>query len=110
MKVTVMKLKRKPVLIGCMLLILLPALVLVGVVGYFVLPSWLEDPTEPPALLTSAELGDSELLFDGETTAGWKIDGPARVRDGILELGGDQPATAMSSDDVVSARAARLRG
>jgi hypothetical protein len=34
------------------------------------------------------------LLFDGESAFGWKIDGPYRVADGVLELGGDKETVA----------------
>ncbi len=34
------------------------------------------------------------LLFDGESTFGWHIDGEAQVKDGELILGGAKPTTA----------------
>lgn len=37
------------------------------------------------------------LLFDGETTFGWKIDGAAKVEDGVLVLGGSKATTAEST-------------
>jgi len=33
------------------------------------------------------------LLFDGETTFGWKTEGPVKVDDGILLIGGDKAAS-----------------
>src|SRR5581483_4770415 len=51
------------------------------------------DDKKPPAL-TDKEVADGWLmLFDGETTFGWKIDGEAKVKDGVLLLGGGQKAT-----------------
>lgn len=48
----------------------------------------LADDKRPPAL-TEKEVADGWLmLFDGETTFGWKIDGDAKVKDGVLLLGG----------------------
>jgi hypothetical protein len=56
------------------------------------------DDKKPPAL-TDKEIADGWLLlFDGETTFGWKIDGEAKVKDGVLLLGGGQkPTTATPS-------------
>jgi Domain of Unknown Function (DUF1080) len=46
-----------------------------------------EDKPKPNAL-TPKEIADGWiLLFDGETTFGWKIDGAAEVNDGVLILG-----------------------
>ncbi len=46
-----------------------------------------------PNTLTPKEIADGWiLLFDGETTFGWKIDGSAKVADGTLLLGGDKEA------------------
>jgi hypothetical protein len=51
------------------------------------------DDTKPPAL-TDKEVADGWLLlFDGETTFGWKVDGDAKVKDGVLLLGGGQKET-----------------
>jgi hypothetical protein len=48
-----------------------------------------------PNTLTPQEAADGWLLlFDGETTFGWKIDGDAAVRDGALVLGGDKATVA----------------
>jgi hypothetical protein len=44
----------------------------------------------------SSEIASGEiLLFDGETTFGWKIDGEAAVKDGWLVLGGAKATTAV---------------
>lgn len=54
-------------------------------------------PNDGPAsnTLTPREIADGWLLlFDGETTFGWTIDGPAEVKDGELVLGGDKPTVA----------------
>jgi hypothetical protein len=48
-----------------------------------------------PNTLTPKEVADGWLsLFDGTTTFGWKIDGPHKVVDGTLELGGDKETVA----------------
>src|ERR1700693_1988913 len=48
--------------------------------------------------LTPAEISNGwVLLFDGETTFGWKIDGQAAVKDGVLILGGDKATKAVST-------------
>jgi hypothetical protein len=53
----------------------------------------LADDTKPP-VLTEKEIADGWLMFfDGETTFGWKIDGEAKVKDGVLLLGGGQKTT-----------------
>src|SRR5262245_22696598 len=45
--------------------------------------------------LTPQEVADGWLLlFDGEPTFGWKIDGESRVVDGTLVLGGEKPCRA----------------
>lgn len=52
-----------------------------------------------PNTLTPKEVADGwVLLFDGETTFGWKIDGAAEVKDGMLILGKDgKPGSAYST-------------
>jgi hypothetical protein len=46
------------------------------------------DDKPKPNTLTPKEIADGWLLlFDGETTFGWKIDGAAEVKDGVLILG-----------------------
>src|SRR5207244_6825818 len=48
-----------------------------------------------PYTLTPQEIDDGWLLlFDGDTTFGWKIDGVAKVKDGMLVLGGDKETAA----------------
>jgi hypothetical protein len=50
---------------------------------------------DPPNTLKPKEIEAVwVLLFDGETTFSWKIDGDARVRDGTLVLGGDKATRA----------------
>jgi hypothetical protein len=52
------------------------------------------DDKKSPSL-TPEEIADGTiLLFDGETTLGWKIDGDAKVEDGVLKIGGKKAATA----------------
>ncbi|MGL4550323.1 MAG: 3-keto-disaccharide hydrolase [Gemmataceae bacterium] len=51
---------------------------------------------EKPDALTPEEAAKGWLLlFDGETTFGWKIDGEAKVEKGVLILGGTKPTTAV---------------
>ncbi len=48
-----------------------------------------------PNRLTPKEIADGWiLLFDGRTTFGWKIDGEAKVENGVLVLGGSKAAKA----------------
>jgi hypothetical protein len=45
-------------------------------------------------LLTPKEIANGWLLlFDGETTFGWKVDGEAKVKDGVLRVGGPDGGT-----------------
>jgi hypothetical protein len=44
--------------------------------------------------LTAKEIADGWLLlFDGETTFGWHVEGEAKAADGVLTLGGDKETT-----------------
>ncbi len=81
-------------------------LAVVGMVGAVCLPLWSgcgrsADPaaapelSRPPALVTPQELGGRQPLFDAEKTTGWQIEGPHRVQDGTLELGGAVAAKAV---------------
>src|SRR5262245_15549780 len=50
-------------------------------------PAFAEDVAKPVPL-TAKEIAEGYiLLFDGESTFGWKIDGAARIEDGMLILG-----------------------
>jgi hypothetical protein len=54
-----------------------------------------DEKSAKPNTLTPKEIADGWiLLFDGESTFGWKIDGDARVEDGRLVIGGDKPSKA----------------
>jgi hypothetical protein len=54
-----------------------------------------EKPARKANTLTAEELRRGWLLlFDGETTFGWKIDGESQIKDGVLILGGSQRTTA----------------
>jgi len=56
------------------------------------------DDKPKPHALTPKEIADGWLmLFDGETTFGWKIDGTAEVKNGELVLGGGKPTVAALS-------------
>lgn len=49
--------------------------------------------------LTDKEKADGWiLLFDGNGTKGWKVEGQAKVVDGVLVVGGDKPATIKTVD------------
>src|SRR5438128_133369 len=49
-----------------------------------------------PTPLTPNEIADGWILvFDGETTFGWTVEGDANVVDGVLELGGEKETRAM---------------
>jgi hypothetical protein len=51
-----------------------------------------------PNTLSMKEIADGWiLLFDGETTFGWKIDGKAGVAGGVLRLGGNKTAQATAA-------------
>jgi hypothetical protein len=53
-----------------------------------------------PKTLTPQEIADGWLLlFDGETTFGWKTEGEAKVKDGTLVLGGDKVASVMTTTE-----------
>ncbi len=48
-----------------------------------------------PNSLSSQEIADGWiLLFDGETTFGWRTEGDVTVKDGWLRFGGDKPSKA----------------
>jgi hypothetical protein len=53
------------------------------------------DEKSKPATLTPQEIAEGWLLlFDGETTFGWKSDGDATVKDGTLVISGKKPTIA----------------
>ncbi|MBO0697810.1 MAG: DUF1080 domain-containing protein [Zavarzinella sp.] len=59
------------------------------------------DEKAKPNTLTSKEIADGwVLLFDGETTFGWKVEGDAKVADGTLILGGAKATTLTSNTDL----------
>jgi hypothetical protein len=64
-------------------------LLAVGVVLAIASSAMADDKDKPkPNVLTPKEIADGwVLLFDGETTFGWKIDGTAEVKDGALIFG-----------------------
>jgi hypothetical protein len=60
-------------------------------------PALADEPSKPKTL-SQKEIADGwVMLFDGETTFGWKIDGPAEVKDGVLVLGKGKKATASAT-------------
>ncbi len=60
-----------------------------------------ETTTQPNALTPQEIAGGWILLFDGQTTFGWKIDGEAKVGDGLLILGGAKAARAETTTALV---------
>lgn len=70
-------------------LALFPALLLAGL-------AWAADEKPKINTLTPKEISEGWLLlFDGETTFGWKIEGEAKVEDGCLVLGGKKATRAV---------------
>src|SRR5689334_18637889 len=59
-------------------------------------PAFADEKDKPkPNALTPKEIADGWiLLFDGETTFGWTIDGPSEVKNGVWHLGGNKAAKA----------------
>src|ERR1043165_4793596 len=62
------------------------------------------DPMTPeatPAFLNTLSPQELEegalLLFDGESTFGWSIDGDAKVENGVLTIGGTRAVTAKTT-------------
>jgi hypothetical protein len=61
----------------------------------FAVPALAAADGPKPNALTPQEIADGWiLLFDGETTFGWKFDGDAKVNEGTLVVGGDKAAVA----------------
>lgn len=61
---------------------------------HLAIPASLAEEAKPNTL-TPKEIADGWLLlFDGETTFGWKIDGDVKIEQGVMELGGTQDTTA----------------
>jgi hypothetical protein len=59
------------------------------------LPACAAQEKARPNTLTPQEIADGWLLlFDGETTFGWRVDGEARAEHGLLVLGGGKATTA----------------
>jgi hypothetical protein len=59
-----------------------------------------------PNTLTPKEIAEGWiLLFDGESTFGWRVVGDAKVEKGELTLGGAKPATATSTSALPWSRA-----
>src|SRR6476620_1587379 len=54
-----------------------------------------DDKDKPrPTTLTPKEIADGWiLLFDGETTFGWKVEGKSEVKAGVWHLGGGEKVT-----------------
>jgi hypothetical protein len=66
------------------------------------LPASAADEKAQPNTLTPKEITDGWiLLFDGQTTFGWKIEGEAKVEDGVLVLGGSKATKAETTTAIV---------
>src|SRR5262245_52728060 len=76
----------------CFMFRLLTALLVLAVAA----PCFADDKDKPkPNTLTPKEIAEGWiLLVDGESTFGWKIDGAAEVKNGVLILGKDKKTTA----------------
>jgi hypothetical protein len=60
-------------------------------------PAFADDKPKPNTL-TPKEIEEGWiLLFDGETTFGWKIDGEATAKDGVLSVGGEKKTILTAS-------------
>ncbi len=69
-----------------------------ALLGLIAVPASAADDKPKPNTLTPKEIAEGWiLLFDGETTFGWKVDGEAEVKDGLLVLGGKKDTTATPS-------------
>lgn len=66
-----------------------------ALLALFAAPVRADDKPKPNAL-TAKEIADGWImLFDGETTFGWKIEGESTVKDGGWHLGGAKPTKAV---------------
>jgi len=78
------------------------------------LPLAAADDQSKPNSLTALEIAEGWiLLFDGETTFGWKVDGDASVKDGTITLAATRTAACslpVSSEISSSAACADPRG
>src|SRR5262249_13113424 len=63
----------------------------------FAVAAFAADDTKPNTLTPQQIADGCLLLFDGETTFGWKIDGEAKVENGKLILGGEKESMATTS-------------
>ena len=76
--------------------LLLSTLVLLFIVAFTAAAD--EAKQVKPNTLTAKEIADGwVLLFDGESTFGWKIEGEAKVKDGALFIGGKKAARVMTT-------------
>jgi 3-keto-disaccharide hydrolase len=55
---------------------------------------------DKPHALAAKEIADGWImLFDGESTFGWKAEGEAKVTDGVLKIGGEKAGTLTSTSE-----------
>src|SRR5262245_42044786 len=60
-------------------------------------PAFADDKPKPNTL-TPKEIADGwVLLFDGETTFGWTVEGDVKVKDGAIVVGGAKAGAATST-------------
>jgi hypothetical protein len=71
-----------------------------AVSAIFLLAASVSCAADKPFALGAKEIADGRImLFDGETTFGWKIEGEAKVADGILKIGGEKTATLTTTSE-----------
>jgi hypothetical protein len=67
------------------------------------IPAFAEEKAKPNTL-TAKEIADGWiLLFDGETTFGWKTEGEAKAKDGALIIGGKKAGSAQLNTPLLRA-------
>lgn len=68
-----------------------------AVLALFAAPVRADDKPQPNAL-TAKEIADGwVMLFDGESTFGWKVEGEAKVKDGWIVFGGEMATSAQTT-------------
>jgi hypothetical protein len=59
----------------------------------FAVPAFADDKAKPNTLTPKAIAEGWILLFDGETTFGWKVEGDVKVQGGVLHVGGEKDSS-----------------
>jgi hypothetical protein len=65
--------------------------------GLLAYPAWADDAPKPNTLTPKEVAEGWILLFDGETTVGWKTEGTVQARGGSLLLGGDRESSMQTT-------------